>query len=114
MSGYKINIENKTTTNKYYRNVLNTTPQMQLVVMSIKNDIPMEKHTNITQFIKIEKGTGFIIIDDKKYKIKNGDCVVIPPNTLHYIKNTGKEPLKLYSIYTPPQHKNLHIDKIQL
>lgn len=103
-TGYKTNIENKTLNNNNYRKVLYTTPQMQLVVMSIEDDIPREKHKTTTQFVRVESGTGTITIGKKTYRVKDGDSVVIPPNTWHYVKQTGNKPLKIYSLYSPPEH----------
>lgn len=108
---FKINIEKKSISNKAYRKVIETTPQMQLVLMSIPvgSDIHMEKHKKTTQFIRIEKGTGQAIImkgkTKKRYTLKDGDSIVIHPNTYHQIKNKGKTPLKLYALYSPPEHK---------
>lgn len=104
---YKVNIEKKTLKNKNYRQVLHTTPQLQLVVMSIPvgEDIPREKHRKKTQFIRIEGGKGTITVGRKKVNVKDGDSVMIPPDTYHRVVNTGKRPLKLYALYSPPEHK---------
>lgn len=105
MSGYKTNIERKTLDNKKFRKILYTTKQMQLVVMSVIDDIPKEKHVGVTQFIRVESGKGYVIIGNKKRKIEDGDCVIIPENVYHYVKNTDKNnPLKLYVLYAPPEH----------
>jgi mannose-6-phosphate isomerase-like protein (cupin superfamily) len=104
---YKDNIEKKTLENSYWRKVLFTTPQLQLVLMSIppKQDIGEEIHKNTTQFIRIESGHGIAIISGKKYILKDGTALVIPPNTKHNIICTDKEKsLQLYSIYSPPEH----------
>jgi len=110
---YSINIEKATLTNKNYRKVLFTSKKQQLVVMSIKAgmDIPLEMHKNGDQFIRIEKGKGVArsYIKGKlvkTVKLVDGVSIIIPRGTWHYIKNTGKTPLKLYSIYSPPQHKD--------
>ena len=107
------NIEKLTLDNKYYRNVLYTHNKgMQFVIMSLQvgEEIGMEKHTNTDQFIRIEKGKGELHIKNdnkiKKYKLVDGSGLIIPSNTYHNIINTGKEELKLYSIYTPPEHKD--------
>ena len=108
---FKFGVEKKTISNKAYRKVIHTTPQMQLVLMSIPvgSDIHMEKHKNTTQFIRIEKGKaqGITIKNGKKYKysLKDGDSVTVSPNTYHQIVNKGKTPLKLYTLYSPPEHK---------
>jgi mannose-6-phosphate isomerase-like protein (cupin superfamily) len=106
MKEFKGNIEKLTLENLYYRRVINTTINSQLVLMSIlpNEEIGMEKHYKTTQFIRIEKGKGIAYIENKRYNLKDGDAIVIPPNTYHNIINTGKEQLKLYSIYSPPVH----------
>ena len=109
---FSINIEKETLKNKNYRKVLSTTPNMQLVVMSIKpqTEIGLEKHSKIDQFIRIEKGKGKAIITNNKKEIiqttrlKDGSVIIIPKNTWHNIINTGDENLQLYSIYSPPNH----------
>lgn len=109
----KINIEKKTRSNSFYRKVIFTTKTMQLVLMSLKPGIEIgkgpgkaggEKHSKTTQFIRIEKGTGIAIIANKKLSLKDGDAIMIKPNTYHNIINTGKTPLKLYTLYSPPEH----------
>lgn len=108
--GYKTNIEKATVDNRMYRRILYTTEQTQLVVMSIPpgDDIDKEKHEITTQFIRVEQGNGVAYISDKMYRLKDGDCLIIPSNTWHYIKNTGEDDLKLYTLYSPPEHpKNL-------
>ena len=105
---FKVNIEKATIKNKSYRKVLYTTPQMQLVLMSIPvgSDIHKEKHKKVSQFIRVEKGTGQAVVSGKKYKLSDGISIVIPPNKWHQIINTGRTPLKLYTLYSPPQHKD--------
>lgn len=109
---FKGNIEQLTINNTYYRKVLNTTPNQQLVLMALKKteDIPKEKHHG-TQFIRVEEGTGYAIIGGHKYKLSDGIVVVIPPHTWHYIKATSN--LKLYTIYSPPEHEHELIQKRQ-
>jgi len=87
---------------------------MQLVLMSIKvgSDIGMEVHKTVDQFIRVERGSGITILDNKKYKLSDGDAIVIPAGVVHNIINVSKtEPLKLYTIYTPPNHKHGTIQK---
>lgn len=108
MVGYKTNIEKETLRNKFYRKVLFTGKHAQLVVMSLKpkDDIPMEVHPHIDQFIRIEKGTAYVKIGSSSYNLKDGDAVVIPYGNKHYVKNTSAtKPLKLYTIYSPAEHK---------
>lgn len=109
-----LNIEKATLNNKNYRKVINTTPNQQLVLMSLKPnvEIGMEKHQKTTQFIRIESGKGLAIINGKKIKLQDGSIVVIPPNTLHNIINISKtKRLQLYTIYSPPEHKDGLVQK---
>jgi mannose-6-phosphate isomerase-like protein (cupin superfamily) len=108
MTDFYGNIEKLTLKNKNYRKVLATTKNMQLVLMSLKplEEIGTEVHKHTSQFMRIEKGSCVAIIGSKKIKLKDDDFIIIPPNTKHNIINNSKtEKLKLYSIYTPPEHK---------
>jgi len=110
MSAYKTNIESKTLANKYYRKVLNTTPQQQLVLMNIPpgEEIGMERHQNITQFFRVEgkHSKGLAIVDGSRYYLKDGDSLTIPPDTYHNIINTSDQyGLTVYTIYSPPVHR---------
>lgn len=107
MKGYIENIEKKTVENTDYRRVLYTGPKMQLVVMSLKpgEDIPTETHHDIDQFIRVEEGDAMVRIDEEEHELYDDDVVIIPANHAHYVKNTSEtKTLKLYSIYTPPEH----------
>lgn len=105
MSKLVRHIENETSKNNYYRKVILTNKYLQLVYMSIKDEIGEEIHNNTTQFIKIEKGRGFCILGNKKIKIKKGDSIMIPPKTKHNVVNSSKtSSLKLYTLYSPPHH----------
>ena len=97
-------IEKLTLENDNYRKVLYTTPQQQLVIMSIEDEIGMETHECTTQLIRIESGTGQATIDGKIHELKDGSLIVIPPNTSHNVVNTGDTPLKFYSVYSPKHH----------
>jgi len=113
---YHSNIENLSIKNNYFRKVLFTTKNMQLVIMSLlpNENIPLEIHKEHDQFIKIEKGKCEAIIGNtnkKKINLQKGDCIIIPNNTYHEIKNIGNIKLKLYTIYTPPEHNAYRIDK---
>lgn len=102
-------IDKDTTKNNFYRKVIYTIPgKFQLVLMSIKNgeDIPFEIHPHTAQFIRVESGKGYAIVGKKRYLLKEDISITIPPNKRHYIKTTSKKPLKLYVIYTPPEHKD--------
>jgi len=107
-------IEEITIKNTNFRKVLSTTKHNQLVVMSLKKseDIGMEIHKDVDQFFRIEKGHGKAILNGKEFKLKDGIALVIPAGTEHNIINTSKvNPLKLYTIYSPPQHKPGTINK---
>lgn len=101
------NIEETTLSNDLYRNVLFTGTNLQLVVMSIEpgEEIGLETHESGDQFIRIEAGTGEFVIDGKTQSASDGDSVLIPAGVEHNVINTGDEPLKLYALYSPPEHK---------
>ena len=109
MKGYKSNIEKDTLKNNNFRKVLYTGHHLQLVLMSIKagEDIGEEIHKTHDQFFRFESGAGKCIIDGNEYKVKGGDAIVIPAGAKHNIINTDEEAaLKLYTIYSPPNHKD--------
>lgn len=102
----KINLEAETIRNVNYRKVLETTKNMQLVLMCLKpkEDIPEEVHVNTTQFFRVEKGMIRIIVNGTSRLLKDGQSLIVPPNTKHYVKCVGKQAAKLYTIYAPPEH----------
>ena len=112
------NIEEMTLNNKNYRKVINTTRHQQLVLMSLKpkEEIGMEIHKKVDQFIRIEKGSAIAIIgkdEQKIYKLKKEYFITIPAGTYHNIINIGKGELKLYSIYSPYNHKKGTVQKVK-
>jgi len=110
---YQINIEDETVKNTNYRKVLHTTKQTQLVVMSLKpgEEIGAEVHEG-DQFIRIEEGTGKSILGRKENELTRGSAIVVAKGTKHNIINTSdKDDMKLYAVYSPPQHKAGHVDK---
>ena len=111
---HHFNIEEATLKNKNYRKVVYTDKYQQLVLMSLdpKEYIHLEKH-NAAQFFRVEKGKGVAKVGGKDIKLTDGQSVTVPPNTFHKIINTGRTPLKLYTIYSPPQHKPGTVDKRQ-
>lgn len=114
MSGYIANIEKETKENTNFRKVLFTGPQSQLVVMSLKpgEDIGEEVHNNIDQFIRIEEGEAKVVLDGKETEIKDDWATVVPAGTKHNVINTSQEKeLKLYTIYSPAEHKDGTIHK---
>ncbi len=107
MAGFSINIEAKTLENDHFREVLYTTAQSQLVVMTLNagEEIGQERHEEHDQFIRVEAGTGVAILDGEKHTLEDGVAVVIPAGTEHNVINTSaSEPLRLYTLYTPPEH----------
>ena len=113
MTGYVINIEEKTLENNYFREVLFTTDKSQLVVMALKpgEEIGMETHPEHDQFIRIESGTGKAIMNGEEHEITDGSAIVVPAGTQHNVINTSEVEMKLYTIYTPPEHKQGTIHK---
>jgi len=107
MKGYVTNIEQATLENENYRAVLYTAKNSQLVVMTIQpgDEIGMEVH-ELDQFIRIEAGKATVTLDGVEHEVEDDWAVVIPAGTEHNVVNTGDEPLKLYSVYSPPEHKD--------
>jgi mannose-6-phosphate isomerase-like protein (cupin superfamily) len=114
MSGYHTDIEKKSLENDFFREVLFTGPHSQLVVMSLKpgEDIGQETHAGTDQFIRVEAGSGKAVLDGQEYELEDGSALVIPAGTEHNVINTSStEPLKLYTLYTPPEHQDGTIHK---
>lgn len=109
MTGYLQNIEEITLKNAYFRQVLFTGQRVQLVVMSLKpnEDIGVEIHEIVDQFLRVETGEGKVVMGGEEHLIKDGDAFVVPAGTHHNVINTSSDrPLKLYTIYSPPHHKD--------
>lgn len=107
--GYVANIEDVTKENTDYRRVLYTGEKSQLVVMSLEPGVEIgeEVHDDIDQFIRVESGRGKAILNEtEEYEIEDDWAVIIPAGVKHNVVNTGEEPLKLYSIYSPAEHKD--------
>ena len=94
--------------NENFRQVLFTTDLSQLVLMSVQpgDDIGEETHEGIDQILSFVSGTGEAVLNDEKAEVKAGSVVVVPGGVKHNFINTGNEPLKLYTVYTPPEHKD--------
>lgn len=109
---FVINIEKSTLDNNYYRTALWTGNHLQLTLMSInpREEKGLEMHPNLDQFLKIEQGQGVIMMGDSKdnldfqKRIYDNFAIIIRAGTWHNLINTGHVPLKMYSIYAPPQH----------
>jgi mannose-6-phosphate isomerase-like protein (cupin superfamily) len=111
---YINNIEKDTLENNNFRKVLNTTDKSQLVVMSLLpgEEIGNEVHKNIDQFIRVEQGKGKAVLDNSdEFELEDSFAIVIPAGTWHNIINTGDGDMKLYTIYTPPEHQDGTIHK---
>jgi mannose-6-phosphate isomerase-like protein (cupin superfamily) len=107
MSGYSIDIEKRTIGNDWFREVLYTGPNLQLVVMTLQvgEDIGDEIHADHDQFIRVESGTGEAILDGERHRLADGVAVVIPAGTRHNVVNTSEtESLRLYTLHAPPEH----------
>jgi len=108
MKGYVDNIEKLTLENERFRKVLYTAKFSQLVLMCIQpgEDIGMETH-DLDQFLRIEAGVGTAILDGVEHPIEDGSAIVVPAGTKHNFVNTSLDaPLRLYSIYSPPEHRD--------
>ncbi len=109
---FVINIEEAANQNNNYRTTLWTGNNLQLTLMSIKvgGDIGLEVHPNLDQFIRIEEGDGIVLMGKSPnelnfvQKVSDDYIIIIPAGTYHNLINAGDEPIKLYSIYAPPQH----------
>lgn len=106
MKGFVGDIEDMTEQNSDFRRVLYTGRQLQLVLMSIEpgGEIGEEVHPDRDQFFRIEKGRGEVVIDGHKTRIERDVAIVVPAGARHNVRNTGDTPLKLYTLYGPPEH----------
>ncbi len=114
MSGYHGAIEELTLKNGNFRQVLYTGKFTQLVLMSLKpsEEIGMEVHETVDQFFRFEKGEGKVVIDNEEYRVKDGDVVIVPAGSQHNIINLSESnDLKLYTLYSPPNHPDGTIHK---
>lgn len=117
MKGYVDNIEEATKSNGDFRRVLYTGKNLQLVLMTLQpgDEIGEEVHEDRDQFFRFEDGRGTVYIDGVPNKVEDDFAVIVPAGARHNVVNTGDEPLKLYSIYGPPEHRDgiVHRDKAQ-
>lgn len=107
VKGYVQNIEKLTVENDNYRKVLYTGKHMQLVLMTLQpgEEIGLEQHEGHDQFFRIEEGQGRATIDDNTYDIQDDDAIIVPAGAWHNVINTGTSPLRLYTLYAPPEHR---------
>jgi mannose-6-phosphate isomerase-like protein (cupin superfamily) len=117
MKGYVENIEEATLANEDFRRVLYTGKNLQLVLMTLQpgEEIGEEVHEDIDQFFRVEEGSGTIYIDGNATQIEDDFAAIVPAGARHNVVNSGNEPLKLYTLYGPPEHKHgtVHKDKAQ-
>ncbi|QNN64389.1 cupin domain-containing protein [Sphingomonas rhizophila] len=108
MKGYHDDIEKQTTGNDDFRRVLYTGKHLQLVLMTLQSgeEIGSEVHKDRDQFFRFEEGEGTVFIDDNEYKVVDGSGIIVPAGSRHNVRNSGSGPLKLYTLYGPPEHKD--------
>lgn len=115
--GYVDDIQRATLDNETFRTVLYTGEHLQLVVMTLKpgEEIGEEVHEDRDQFFRFEQGSGEVVIDGKANQVEDDFGVIVPAGARHNVRNTGSEPLKFYTLYGPPEHKDkvVHRDKTQ-
>jgi mannose-6-phosphate isomerase-like protein (cupin superfamily) len=106
MKGYLADIEHLTEENANFRKVLYTGKHLQLVLMTLTpgESIGRETHATHDQFFRIEEGSGALVIDGVTRPFKEGDGIIVPAGAVHNLTNTGDAPLRLYTIYGPPNH----------
>jgi len=112
MKGYVANIEKLSLENENFRKVLYTDKNSQLVLMSLLagEEIGEEVH-DVDQFLRVEQGTGAAILSDIPHDIVGGSVIIVPAGTSHNVINTGSNPMKLYTLYMPPRHRDGVIHK---
>lgn len=109
---YVVNIENATIGNEAFRTTIWTGKHLQLTVMSIKpgDDVGLETHDDHDQFLRVEQGTALVKMGstnellDFTQEARHDDAIFVPAGTWHNITNIGDDDLRLYSIYSPPEH----------
>lgn len=108
MKGFAENIEKLTEENDLFRKVLYTGQNLQLVLITLQpgEEIGEEVHDDRDQFFRFETGRGEVKIDETSYRVKADDGVIVPAGARHNVVNTGDEPLRLYTIYGPPEHRD--------
>jgi mannose-6-phosphate isomerase-like protein (cupin superfamily) len=114
MTGYVGNIEKQTVKNNYFRQVLFTGKNAQLVVMCLQQgeEIGNEVHDKVDQFFRIEQGEAKFVFNNKEeHVVRDGDAVIVPAGTFHNVINVGKGQMKLYTIYSPPNHPHGTVHK---
>jgi len=113
MTGYTINIEEKSLQNENFREVLHTEQHSQLVVMSLlpNEEIGTEVHEIVDQFIRVEQGEAKAILNGEEHVLSDGAAIVVPAGAEHIINTSSENKLKLYTIYSPAHHKDKTVHK---
>jgi mannose-6-phosphate isomerase-like protein (cupin superfamily) len=108
MKGFCDDIEKATMANGDFRRVLYTGHHLQLVVMTLQpgDEIGSEVHEDRDQFFRFEDGEGVVLIDGQENAVEDGSAVIVPAGAQHNVINRGSAPLKLYTLYGPPEHKD--------
>lgn len=112
MKGYTTNIEKLSLENDNFRKVLYTDKNCQLVLMSLlpSEEIGEEVH-DVDQFLRVEQGSGTAFLNDEPRDLSDGSVVIVPAGTKHNIVNSAAGPMKLYTLYMPPHHKDGTVHK---
>ncbi len=113
MKGFIADIEDLTEENTDFRRVLYTGKKMQLVLMALQpgEEIGEEVHEDRDQFFRIEEGEGEVVIDGKRTPVEEDHAIIVPAGARHNLINSGDEPLLLYTLYTPPEHRDGLVQK---
>ena len=108
MKGFVDDIEDLTEDNDNFRRVLYTGKHLQLVLMALApgEEIGEEVHDDGDQFFRVEEGEGTVMIDGVEHAIEDDDAIVVPAGARHNVLNTGDKPLRLYTLYAPPEHRD--------
>jgi len=108
VKGFVQDIEKLTKGNDHFRKVVYTGKHLQLVLMTLQagEEIGSEVHEGHDQFFRIEEGKGQVVIDDNRYDVEDDDAVIVPAGARHNVVNTGDQPLRLYTLYGPPEHRD--------
>ncbi len=117
MTGYVGNIEEQTLQNSNFRQVLFTGQHAQLVVMSLKvgEEIGLEVHDHVDQFFRIEQGQVKVVMSGEEAVVGDGEAFIVPAGTTHNVINVGQTEVKLYTVYSPPNHPEgtVHVTKAE-
>jgi mannose-6-phosphate isomerase-like protein (cupin superfamily) len=108
MRGFVADIENLTKGNDDFRRVVYTAHSLQLVLMAVApgSEIGEEVHRDRDQFFRIEDGEGEVLIDGVSHRIEEGMAIIVPQGARHNVRCTGSKPLRLYTLYAPPEHRD--------